>query len=310
MNSSAGVPEIEIAAVTKQYGNAQVVLESIDLAVAKQEFISIIGPSGCGKSTILKLIAGLIFPTSGTIRVDGMTPLSARETISFVFQDATLLPWRTVKQNIGLGLELEHVPNERREKEIAALLDLVGLKNVARSYPRELSGGMKMRVSIARALATNPRLMLLDEPFAALDEMSRDRLNEEILRLRAEQNWTAVFVTHSVAEAVFLSDRIVVLAPNPGRIHAEFRVELPSPRTSAIRNSPEFYALAARVSRTLRETLRQWSSAPSRCSTRSLSSWRSWGFGSSYCGCFMCRPSCCLRPWLWHEPSVRACLRC
>jgi NitT/TauT family transport system ATP-binding protein len=257
MNSSACVPEIEIAAVTKQYGNAPVVLESIDLAVAKQEFISIIGPSGCGKSTILKLIAGLTFPTSGTIRVDGMTPLSARETISFVFQDATLLPWRTVKQNIGLGLELEHVPNERREKEIAALLDLVGLKNVAGSYPRELSGGMKMRVSIARALATNPRLMLLDEPFAALDEMSRDRLNEEILRLRAEQKWTAVFVTHSVSEAVFLSDRVVVLAPNPGRIYAEFQVELPSPRTSAIRNSPEFDALAARVSHTLRETLRQ-----------------------------------------------------
>ena len=257
MNSSAGVPEIEITGVTKQYGNSPVVLESIYLAVAKQEFISIIGPSGCGKSTILKLIAGLTFPTSGTIRVDGMTPLNARETISFVFQDATLLPWRTVKQNIGLGLELEHVPNERREKEIAALLDLVGLKNVARSYPRELSGGMKMRVSIARALATNPRLMLLDEPFAALDEMSRDRLNEEILRLRAEQKWTAVFVTHSVSEAVFLSDRIVVLAPNPGRIHAEFRVELPSPRTSAIRNSPEFDALAARVSHTLRETLRQ-----------------------------------------------------
>jgi NitT/TauT family transport system ATP-binding protein len=257
MNSSACVPEIEIAAVTKQYGNAPVVLESIELAIAKQEFISIIGPSGCGKSTILKLIAGLTFPTSGTIRVDGMTPVNARETISFVFQDATLLPWRTVKQNIGLGLELEHAPNERREKEIAALLDLVGLKNVARSYPRELSGGMKMRVSIARALATNPRLMLLDEPFAALDEMSRDRLNEEILRLRSEQKWTAVFVTHSVSEAVFLSDRIVVLAPNPGRIHAEFRVELPSPRTSAIRNSPEFDALAARVSHTLRETLRQ-----------------------------------------------------
>jgi NitT/TauT family transport system ATP-binding protein len=257
MNAVAGVPEIEIAGVTKQYGNAHAVLESIDLVVAKQEFISIIGPSGCGKSTILKLIAGLAVPTSGTIRVDGMTPLNARETISFVFQDATLLPWRTVKQNIGLGLELEHAPNARREKEIAALLELVGLKNVAKSYPRELSGGMRMRVSIARALATNPRLMLLDEPFAALDEMSRDRLNEEILRLRAEQNWTAVFVTHSVSEAVFLSDRIVVLAPNPGRIYAEFRVELPAPRTSVIRNSPEFDAIVARVSHTLRETLQQ-----------------------------------------------------
>jgi NitT/TauT family transport system ATP-binding protein len=257
MNADEGIPEIEIAGVTKRYGNAHLVLESIDLAVAKQEFVSLIGPSGCGKSTILKLIAGLTFPTSGTIRVDGMTPLNARETISFVFQDATLLPWRTVKENIGLGLELEHAAKDRREKEIAVLLDLVGLKHVAKSFPRELSGGMKMRVSIARALATNPRLMLLDEPFAALDEMSRDRLNEEILRLRAEQNWTAVFVTHSVSEAVFLSDRIVVLAPNPGRIHAEFQVDLPVPRMSAMRNSPEFEATVSRVSHTLRETLRQ-----------------------------------------------------
>jgi NitT/TauT family transport system ATP-binding protein len=257
MNTAAGIPEIEIAGVTKRYGNSHAVLESIDMVVAKQEFVSLIGPSGCGKSTILKLIAGLTVPTSGTIRVDGMTPLNARETISFVFQDATLLPWRTVKENIGLGMELEHSAKDRREKEIAALLDLVGLKHVAESYPRELSGGMKMRVSIARALATNPRLMLLDEPFAALDEMSRDRLNEEILRLRAEQNWTAMFVTHSVSEAVFLSDRILVLAPNPGRIRAEFRVELPSPRTSAMRNSPEFDALASRVSHTLRDTLCQ-----------------------------------------------------
>jgi NitT/TauT family transport system ATP-binding protein len=256
MNAAPGVPEIEIAGVTKQYGNARAVLQSIDLNIAKREFVSIIGPSGCGKSTILKLIAGLANPTSGTIRVDGMTPQNARETISFVFQDATLLPWRTVTQNIGLGLELEHVPGDWREKEIAGLLEVVGLKHVAKSYPRELSGGMKMRVSIARALATNPRLMLLDEPFAALDEMSRDRLNEEILRLRAEQSWTAVFVTHSVSEAVFLSDRIVVLAPNPGRVYAEFRVDLPAPRTSAVRNSQEFDAIVSRVSHTLRETLR------------------------------------------------------
>ncbi len=257
MNTGGIVPGIEIAGVSKRYGNAHAVLESIDLVVGKQEFISLIGPSGCGKSTILKLIAGLSAPTSGAIRVDGMTPQNARETISFVFQDATLLPWRTVKENVGLGLELERIAKDRREKEIAALLELVGLKNVAKSYPRELSGGMRMRVSIARALATNPRLMLLDEPFAALDGMSRDRLNEEILRLRAEQNWTAVFVTHSVAEAVFLSDRIVVLAPNPGRIHAEFRVDLPAERTSAIRNSEKFNAIVARVSQSLRETLRQ-----------------------------------------------------
>jgi NitT/TauT family transport system ATP-binding protein len=256
MSAVADVPEIEIAGVKKQYGNASVVLESIDLIVAKQEFVSLIGPSGCGKSTILKLIAGLVPPTSGTIRVDGMTPLNARETISFVFQDATLLPWRTVTQNIGLGLELEGATKARRKKEIAGLLELVGLNHVATSYPRELSGGMKMRVSIARALATSPKLMLLDEPFAALDEMTRDRLNEEILRLRAERAWTAVFVTHSVPEAVFLSDRIVVLAPNPGRIHAQFRVELPEPRGSALRSSPEFDAVASRVAHSLRETIR------------------------------------------------------
>jgi NitT/TauT family transport system ATP-binding protein len=255
MNASASVPEIVIAGVTKQYGEARAVLDSINLVVAKQEFVSIIGPSGCGKSTILKLIAGLSPPTSGTIRVDGMTPQNARETVSFVFQDATLLPWRTVKENIGLGMELERVPKDRREKEIVSLLELVGLGQVSKSYPRELSGGMKMRVSIARALATHPRVMLLDEPFAALDEMTRDRLNEEILRLRAEQQWTAVFVTHSVPEAVFLSDRILVLAPNPGRVHAEFRVNLPMPRTSAVRSSSEFDALASRVAHTLRETI-------------------------------------------------------
>jgi NitT/TauT family transport system ATP-binding protein len=257
MSAGASVPEIEIAGLRKQYGNAPTVLESVNLTVAKQEFVTLLGPSGCGKSTILKLIAGLTVPTSGEIRVDGMTPLNARETMSFVFQDATLLPWRTVTQNIALGLELERVESARREKEVAGLLELVGLKHVAKSYPRELSGGMKMRVSIARALATNPRLMLLDEPFAALDEMTRDRLNEEILRLRAEQQWTAVFVTHSVPEAVFLSDRIIVLAPNPGRIHAEFQVNLPAPRTSALRGSPEFDATALRVAHTLRETLLQ-----------------------------------------------------
>ncbi len=230
-------------------------LKAISLTVPKQEFLGIIGPSGCGKSTILKLISGLTAPTSGEIHVEGMTPRNAREIVSYVFQDATLLPWRTVRENVGLSLELEGVAKDLREKKIASLLDLVGLKHVAQAYPRELSGGMKMRVSIARALTTNPRLILMDEPFAALDEMSRDRLNEEILRLRAEQEWTAVFVTHSVTEAVFLSDRIVVLAPNPGRIYADFSVELPSPRTSAMRTSPEFDAIVARVSHALRETI-------------------------------------------------------
>jgi NitT/TauT family transport system ATP-binding protein len=184
--------------------------------------------------------------------VDGMTPTNAREIISYIFQDATLLPWRTVRQNVGLGLELEGVSKVRRADKTTALLELVGLGHVANAYPRELSGGMKMRASIARALATSPRLLLMDEPFAALDEMSRDRLNEELLRLRAEQNWTGVFVTHSVAEAVFLSTRIVVLAPNPGRICAMLPVDLPWPRTAALRETPEFEALVAQVSHELR----------------------------------------------------------
>jgi NitT/TauT family transport system ATP-binding protein len=247
------VPMIEFVGVVKRYGNGCAVLEAVDLRIAKGEFVGLIGPSGCGKSTVLKLISGLTAASGGTILVDGMTPKNARETISYIFQDATLLPWRTVRDNVGLGLELEG--RDRREEKTAALLELVGLGHVAHAYPRELSGGMKMRVSIARALATNPRLLLMDEPFAALDEMSRDRLNEEILRLHAEQQWTAVFVTHSVAEAVFLSTRIVVLAPNPGRIHAVLPVELPMPRTLALRDTPEFDALVVEVSHTLREAL-------------------------------------------------------
>jgi len=249
------VPMVEIENLGKRYGAGQPVLGGIHLSVAKGEFVTLIGPSGCGKSTVLKLISGLTPATSGSIRVDGMAPKDAREIISYIFQDATLLPWRTVEQNVGLGLELEGVARRTREQKTAALLDLVGLGHVAKSYPRQLSGGMKMRVSIARALATNPRLLLMDEPFAALDEMSRDRLNEEILRLQAEQKWTAVFVTHSVSEAIFLSTRIIVLAPNPGRVHAEVAVDLPVPRTAALRDAPEFDALAVKVSHALRAAL-------------------------------------------------------
>jgi NitT/TauT family transport system ATP-binding protein len=245
-------PMIEIADVSKRYGSAHLVLEDIDLYLLKEEFVTLIGPSGCGKSTILKLISGLTAPSSGTVRVDGMTPTNAREIVSYIFQDATLLPWRTVRQNAGLGLELEGVSKVRRAERTTALLELVGLGHVANAYPRELSGGMKMRASIARALATSPRLLLMDEPFAALDEMSRDRLNEELLRFRAEQNWTGIFVTHSVAEAVFLSTRIVVLAPNPGRICAMLPVDLPWPRTAALRETLEFETLVAQVSHELR----------------------------------------------------------
>jgi len=247
----SAVPQIELAGVSKKYD--RLIIDNLNLTVPKGEFLSIVGPSGCGKSTVLKLISGLTPATSGNIVVDGMTPKNARETMSFIFEDPTLLPWRTVRANAGLGLELERVPREKREAKVDSLLDLVGLSHVGRAYPRELSGGMKMRLSIARALATGPRLLLMDEPFAALDEMTRERMNEELLRLREEQKWTVVFVTHSVAEAVFLSTRIVILAPNPGRIHADLPVALSGSRTAELRTTHEYEQMVLEISRLLRE---------------------------------------------------------
>jgi NitT/TauT family transport system ATP-binding protein len=251
-NVAGGVPEIACRGVSKRYRSGTVALEDIDLTIAKGEFVSILGPSGCGKSTLLKMIAGLTSITSGEIVVDGMTPVNARELMSFIFQDATLLPWRTVERNVGLGLELEHATRERRQQKVSEVLELVGLSAVKKAYPRELSGGMKMRVSIARALATRPRILLMDEPFAALDEMTRDRLNEELLRLQREQQWTVVFVTHSVAEAVFLSSRIVVLAPHPGRVLDIVAVDLDQARTAETRTTDRYESEIARVSKLLR----------------------------------------------------------
>ncbi len=198
------------------------------------------------------MVAGLSPITSGDIAIQGMTPQKARELMSFIFQDATLLPWRTVRQNVVLGLELDRMARETRNTKAETALSLVGLSQVADSFPRQLSGGMKMRVSIARALVTRPQLLLFDEPFAALDEMTRDRLNEELLRLREEQNWTALFVTHSVVEAVFLSTRILILAPNPGRITQDISIDLPFPRNESTRRSEAFDRTIAAVSRALR----------------------------------------------------------
>jgi len=251
------IPEIHFQAVGKRFSFASAsVLEGISLSIEKGEFVSIIGPSGCGKSTLLKLVAGLSPCSQGEIQVNGMTPANAREIVSFIFQDATLLPWRTVQKNVALALELEGRTRDETAATTESLLQLVGLSHVAQHYPRQLSGGMKMRASIARALATKPRILLMDEPFAALDEMTRDRMNEELLRLRAEHNWTALFVTHSVAEAVFLSSRVIVLAPHPGRIAHVLDIDLPYPRTSALRESKEFDDLVNRTSKLLRETHR------------------------------------------------------
>jgi len=246
------VPEISLQTVTKRFKNAAVALQDISLDVQRGEFVTFLGPSGCGKSTLLKLVSGLSPVSSGAVRVNGMTPDNAREMMSFIFQDATLLPWRTVERNVGLGLELEYAARDVRKDRVAQMLQLVGLSSVAQRYPRQLSGGMKMRVSIARALVSRPRILLLDEPFAALDEMTRDRLNEELLRLFEEQKWTVLFVTHSVSEAVFLSSRIVILAAHPGRVAHKIEVGLPWPRTAETRESVAFEEMVLHTSRLLR----------------------------------------------------------
>ncbi|MGA3048618.1 MAG: ABC transporter ATP-binding protein [Terracidiphilus sp.] len=248
----ASIPEIKLEGVGKHYRNAAVALKGISLTLERGEFVTFLGPSGCGKSTLLKLVSGLSPVSEGQVQVNGMAPVNARELMSFIFQDATLLPWRTVEQNVGLGMELEYAAQAVRKERVAKMLDLVSLGHVAKRYPRQLSGGMKMRASIARALVSRPRILLMDEPFAALDEMSRDRLNEELLRLYREQKWTVLFVTHSVAEAVFLSTRIVILAAHPGRVAHEFRVDLAWPRTAETRESKAFEEQVTQASRMLR----------------------------------------------------------
>jgi NitT/TauT family transport system ATP-binding protein len=246
------VAEISLRNVTRRFRGGSVAVENVSLTVERGEFVTFLGPSGCGKSTLLKLVSGLSPVSEGEVQVNGMTPVNARELIGFIFQDATLLPWRTVAENVGLGLELEYSARALRKERVERMLELVGLQDVGRRYPRQLSGGMKMRVSIARALVARPRILLMDEPFAALDEMTRDRLNEELLRLYAEHKWTVLFVTHSVSEAVFLSTRIVILAPHPGRIAHELMVDLPWPRTAETRESLQFEEAVTHATRLLR----------------------------------------------------------
>jgi NitT/TauT family transport system ATP-binding protein len=243
---------VEFLGVYKRFGEGPLVLDRIDFTALPGDFVSLIGPSGCGKSTLLRLIAGLSPVTAGTLRVDGRTPDDAAADLAFVFQEPTLLPWLTVAKNVELPQRLRHVAPAIRTATRQRVLDLVRLADRAEAYPRQLSGGQKMRVSLARALSLEPKLLLLDEPFGALDEMTRERLNEELLALRDRAAWTAFFVTHSVAEAVFLSNRILVLAANPGRIHTEIRVDLPYPRTGETRLARSYHDLITEVSRVLR----------------------------------------------------------
>lgn len=234
---------------------AETVLQDMTFSIGRGEFVTVLGPSGCGKSTLLRLVAGLLEPTTGAVSLGGTAPAAARreqERIGIVFQDPVLLPWRTVQDNIRLPLELT---GEAESVPIGELLELVGLtKADAAKRPAQLSGGMRMRVSLARALVTRPSLFLLDEPFAALDDILRQQLNEELLRIRQQQKCTTLFVTHNVAEAVFLSQRILVLSQKPARLIADLQVPFAYPRETALRGEPDFARLVQTVSEHLRGT--------------------------------------------------------
>jgi NitT/TauT family transport system ATP-binding protein len=230
-------------------------LDAIDLEIPPGQFVSIVGPSGCGKSTLLRLLGGLIEPSSGSVRVAGFEPAVARRKaarLSFVFQDATLLPWRNVQSNVRLPLELAGTPRPPAGNSVSTALAMVGLAEFAGRFPNQLSGGMRMRASLARALVTQPELLLLDEPFAALDDITRQALNDELLRLWNARRWTGIFVTHNIAEAVYLSERILVMSPRPGRIVADRPVPLPMPRPAELRSRAEFARVTGEIAQCLR----------------------------------------------------------
>ncbi|MCS6778158.1 MAG: ABC transporter ATP-binding protein [Geminicoccaceae bacterium] len=243
---------MRLEAVGKTFANGTVALEGLDLAIGRHEFVSLLGPSGCGKSTALRLIAGLARPTRGRIRFEERLE---RGDVGFVFQEPTLMPWATVHENVRLPLRLQRIARRTAEAPVREALAMVGLAEFADAYPRELSGGMKMRVSIARALVTRPALLLMDEPFAALDEITRLKLNDDLLALWRAQSWTVVFVTHSVYESVYLSTRIVVMAARPGRIVADIPIDAPWPRDENFRTSDLYNTLCREVSAALRRAM-------------------------------------------------------
>ncbi|MEO0502001.1 MAG: ABC transporter ATP-binding protein [Pseudomonadota bacterium] len=243
---------MRIDGVDKVFPGDVQALRAMSLTVREGDFISLLGPSGCGKSTALRLIAGLSEPTSG--RIDWRTQ-RARGDLGVVFQEPTLMPWATVAQNVFLPFRLEGKSYDAIKDDILAALKLVGLDKFQNAYPRELSGGMKMRVSIARAMVTQPKLILMDEPFAALDEITRFKLNNDLLEMQARIGCTVIFVTHSVFESVFLSDRIVVMAARPGRVIEELHVDAPYPRDEEFRTSAEYAAHCRAASRALEHAM-------------------------------------------------------
>jgi NitT/TauT family transport system ATP-binding protein len=248
------VPAIEVLSAEKIYSNGTRALLPVNLTINQGEFVTLLGPSGCGKSTLLKMVAGLTEPSDGKLvlwRRDSRE--KAQVPLSFVFQEATLMPWSNVQNNVRLPLDLAGVPRAGANTRVSEALELVGLGKFAKVLPRELSGGMQMRVSIARGLVTRPKLLLMDEPFGALDEITRNKLDSDLLRLWREQGLTVVFVTHSIHEAVFLSQRVIMMAARPGRVVEDIAINEPFPRNDDFRVSPAF----SRYAKQLQDSLLQ-----------------------------------------------------
>jgi NitT/TauT family transport system ATP-binding protein len=253
-SASASKPLVALRSVGKTFPSGTVALNGLDLDVRNGEFLSLLGPSGCGKSTALRIISGLSEPTQGAVAW-AATQGKSDSRIGFVFQEPTLMPWATVFNNVMLPLKLKRTPPAEAAERVKSALQRVGLEKFAKAYPRELSGGMRMRVSIARALVTEPALLLMDEPFAALDEITRFRLNNDLLEVWQALRTTVVFVTHSVFESVYLSSRIVVMAARPGRVFTEVAIDAPYPRDQNFRTSADYAALCRRTSEALGEAM-------------------------------------------------------
>jgi NitT/TauT family transport system ATP-binding protein len=246
MSDQASAPALRFDGVSMVYPDGTHALSQTSFDVRPGEFVTVVGPSGCGKSTLLKIASGLHEPTTGSVSVD-------RSKVGYVFQDATLLQWRTVQRNVELLAELEGVPKAERARRAAAAIDLVGLKGFEGKYPKQLSGGMKMRASLARTLVLDPSVFLFDEPFGAVDEITRERLNDEVISLFERQRFAGLFITHSISEAVFLSTRVLVMSARPGRIIAEVSIPFPYPRSPELRFEPEFARLCGELSHALRD---------------------------------------------------------
>ena len=240
---------IRLTNVSKTYSNGTIALQGLNLDIGEAQFVSLLGPSGCGKSTVLRMIAGLGNLSTGSIHWgSGVRP---QRQLAFVFQEAALMPWATVQANVRLPLKLTKVARAQADAAVAEALEMVDLRGFEQAYPRELSGGMKMRVSIARALVTKPEFLLMDEPFGALDEMTRSRLNSDLLNLWRQKQWTVLFVTHNIYEAVYLSQRVIVMAARPGRVIADVAIEAPYPRSEDFRTTPLFNQYCRDISHAL-----------------------------------------------------------